>query len=91
MARNKTRILANALGSLGAAALVMVWVVLFAPVRWHLEYPGGGLSGLLSMIISAAVSIAAGWWGSRKWYVLTLTVVLTFVYMTFVLRSPYWN
>jgi hypothetical protein len=91
MAPHRTRILAVTLGLLSAAGLVLVWIVLLAPVGWRLEYPGGALSGLLSMISYLVMSFAAGWLGSRKWFVLTIIVVLTFVYMTLVLRSPYWN
>jgi hypothetical protein len=33
----------------------------------------------------------AGRWGGRRWHVLTAIAVLTFLYMGFFVRSPYWN
>jgi multisubunit Na+/H+ antiporter MnhB subunit len=91
MAPHRTRILAVTLGLLSAAGLAFVWVVVSAPVRWDLRYPGGGFSGLLTVIAYIGMSVVAGRWGSRKWYALTVIAVLTFVYVGFFIRSPYWN
>jgi hypothetical protein len=91
MAPDKTRPLAVALGLLSAAGLALVWAVVLAPLRWNLSCPGGGLAGLLTMISSLTMALAAGRLGSRKWYVLTVIAALTFVYVSFFIRSPYWN
>ncbi len=91
MTLNKAKALAGTLGLVSAAGLGLVWVVVLAPVRWGLRYPGGGLSGLLTMIGYVAMTLAAGRLGSRRWYALTIIAVLTFVYVGFFIRSPYWN
>ena len=91
MALYEKRTLAVALGSLSAVGLAFVWVVLLAPVHWYLTYPGGAPSGLLTMLCYIAMSIVAGRWGSRQWYALTVIAVLTFLYMGFFVRSPYWS
>jgi hypothetical protein len=91
MTPHKARVLAVALGLLSAGGLALVWAVVLAPVRWGLRYPGGGLSGLLTMIVYVAMTLAAGQLGSRRWYALTVIAVLTFVYVGFFIRSPYWN
>jgi fucose 4-O-acetylase-like acetyltransferase len=79
------------LGLLSAVGLALIWVFLLAPVRWDLRYPGGASSGFLTILSCFVMSIVAGRWGGRRWHVLTAIAVLTFLYMGFFVRSPYWN
>ena len=90
MVRQDIRILSSALGCASVVGLVFTWLVVLAPVKANLRYFGGGLWATLTMLGCIAMSFGAGWLGSRSWYILTIVALITFVYVGFLIRSPYW-
>ncbi len=90
MAQLKSRALSTVLGYLSVAGLGFIWLVDLAPLRWNLRYPGGALSGILTMIGCIVLSSLAGRWGSRDWYFVTAIASLTFAYIGFFKPSAYW-
>ncbi len=90
MTVKKNSAAATALGLIGLAILVHLWCVVLAPIKWNVRYPGGMMSMISVMLLAMGLSFAAGIWGNRRWYILAVGAVATFVYVGWFIRSPWW-
>ena len=91
MARRKRAWLAAISGIFGTLILVHLWLVLLAPAKWVVRYPGGLIPMVSAIFLSTAMSLAASIWGSRKWLVLFIAALATIVYLAYATSSPWWS
>jgi hypothetical protein len=78
------------LGLLSMMGLALLWLIMLAPMRWDLRFPGGGQGATLILLSAIGASVTAGILGRRTWFIIATWGVITFLYVWFFLKSPIW-
>jgi len=76
---------------LAIAIVGHIWFVFLAPTRWGIFYPGGVVGLVFMMVLAIGLSAVASILGGRRWYLVTLAALATFVYIGFFVRSNLWS
>ena len=82
--------IALTLGFITTVILSYISVVLFQPIKWNVQFPGGRLIFVLALVLSFIASIGAAKLGQRWWYVISVWAIFIFIYLTFFYRPPMW-
>jgi len=90
MSMEKRPLLSAVLGLFSAVILAHIVVVFFAPLSWHMRYPGGTPFLLAAVIVSIGMSIIAGSVGARAWFTLVVVAIGIVVYLLWFYRPPAW-
>jgi hypothetical protein len=83
-------IISSISGVVSAAMLAYISIILFAPMRWNLRYPGGAWAVLAAIILAFVLSIVAAKLDKTWWYALTAWALIIFVYLTVFYKPPMW-
>jgi hypothetical protein len=78
-----TRIWTSAFGLLSILIVGYFWLLMLVPIAWNLRFPGGGFALVAILLLSIIVSGIAGLAGSRRWYLVTIAAVGTFLFLGF--------
>lgn len=87
-----TGVVAMLLGILSGVILAYISVILLAPVRWNLRYPGGANALLFSLCLSIALCVIAAKGAVRRsWYLLVVWAAAIVVYLAWFYHPPMWT
>lgn len=75
-------------GTASIGLVVFLWLVVLAPVRWNLRFPGGLHWMAICLVASVVFSVLAWKYGGRAWLVALFSAIFTFIYIGFVMRFP---
>ena len=90
MTKRTVRALGNTLGSITVLYLVVLWAIVWNPLKLQIVVPGGGHTALFTMLLSMVAGFFAGLRSRRAWWVVAGAAVFTFVYLGFVVKSGLW-
>lgn len=81
---------ANILGLLSLAGLLLVWMLVLNPFRIAGFIPRGPAIGILAAL--AVMSLPASFSGTRVWLVVTVAAILSLAFVLFFYHPPaiYW-
>jgi len=88
---NWRRIITIGLGVVSTIMLARLWVSLFVPYTWGLQFPGGDIGAASALLSAIVLSLIAGIWGSRTWLYVLGAGILTVAYILIFTNRSVWH